>query len=65
MSSNRVSLLDPNSRAAPPPICDANHIPATDSSEGFAATQWASELFLRRLTDLNEADWQNAFFGED
>ncbi|KAL7905494.1 putative PKS-NRPS protein [Trichoderma velutinum] len=55
VSSNRVTLLDPNGQAALPPISVADHTPATDGSEGFTATKWASEVFLQRLTEASAA----------
>lgn len=65
MFSNRVTLLDPNGPVALLPISVANHTPATHGSEGSSATKWASEVFFQHLTDPNEADWQNASFGEN
>jgi aspyridone synthetase (hybrid polyketide synthase/nonribosomal peptide synthetase) len=53
VSSNRVTLIDPNSQAALPPISVADHQPATDGSEGFTATKWASEVFLQNLTEAS------------
>ncbi|UKZ74626.1 hypothetical protein TrVFT333_002296 [Trichoderma virens FT-333] len=55
VSSNRVTLIDPNSQAALPPISVAGHQPATDGSEGFTATKWASEVFLQNLTEASAA----------
>ncbi|UKZ48078.1 putative Hybrid PKS-NRPS biosynthetic cluster [Trichoderma virens] len=55
VSSNRVTLIDPNSQAALPPISVAGYQPATDGSEGFTATKWASEVFLQNLTEASAA----------
>ena len=47
ISSNRVTLL--SGSAALPPRSVAAFAPATDGSEGFTATKWASERYLESV----------------
>jgi aspyridone synthetase (hybrid polyketide synthase/nonribosomal peptide synthetase) len=49
VSSNRVTLLDPQAGAALPPVSVAAHQPDTSGSEGFTASKWAGEVFLEKL----------------
>ena len=49
-SSNRVTLLSGSS--ALPPVSVSSYSPATDGSEGYTATKWASERFLEDLASL-------------
>ncbi|KAF3491688.1 Polyketide synthase-nonribosomal peptide synthetase [Arthroderma uncinatum] len=47
VSSYRVALLAGST--SPGPISAASYMPATDGSEGYTASKWASEVFLENL----------------
>nr|ALQ32979.1 putative polyketide synthase [Fusarium sp. NRRL 25184] len=55
ISSNRVTLLDPNADAALPPVSVKHYQPPTDGSEGFTAAKWAGEVFLEKLSEAAAA----------
>ncbi|KAF5648995.1 polyketide synthase [Fusarium sp. NRRL 52700] len=55
ISSNRVTLLDPDADAALPPVSIKNHPPPIDGSEGFTAAKWAGEVFLEKLSQAATA----------
>nr|WNS47931.1 FunA [Talaromyces coalescens] len=49
ISSSRVTLLNPEAKAALPPVSVAQYKPSNDGSEGFTSAKWASEVILERL----------------
>jgi aspyridone synthetase (hybrid polyketide synthase/nonribosomal peptide synthetase) len=49
VSSNRVTLLNPDAGAALPPVSVAAYQPKVDGSEGFTASKWAGEVLLEKL----------------
>ncbi|EMT72002.1 Lovastatin nonaketide synthase [Fusarium odoratissimum] len=56
ISSSRVTLLDPNTDAALPPVSVKDYQPPIDGSEGFTVAKWAGEVFLETLSEAAAAN---------
>lgn len=58
ISSSRVTLLNPEARAALPPVSVAQYSPSNDGGEGFTSAKWASEIFLEKLASATSGNVQ-------